>query len=75
VRVESTTDPLVLGTALDLVAGVDDVAAGVDLREFELLIAIAAAIKASSAITASGTSNSGLDLKEGSCGIDAGPRH
>jgi hypothetical protein len=67
VRVESTTDPLALGAALDLVAEADDVAAGVDLREFELLIATAAAINASSAITATGTSNSGLDLKEGSC--------
>jgi hypothetical protein len=76
VRVESATDPLELGAALDLVAEVDDVAAGVDLLEFELrvdassascavLIAIAAAIK----------SNSTLDLKEGSYGIDAGLRH
>lgn len=68
-RVESATDPLELGAALDLVAGVDDVAARVDLLEFELLIAIAAAMKAS------GTSNSSLDLKEGSYGIDAGLRH
>ena len=75
VRVESATDPLELGAALDLVAGLDDVAAGVDLREFELLIAIAAARKASSAIKASGTSNSTLDLKEGSYGIDAGLRY
>jgi hypothetical protein len=62
VRVASATDPLVLGAALDLVAGVDDVAADVDLLEFELLITIAAAIKASSAMKASGTSNSTLDL-------------
>jgi hypothetical protein len=75
VRVESTTDPLELGAALDLVAGVDDVAAGVDLLEFELLIAIAAAKMASSAIKTSGTSNSTLDLKEGSYGNDAGLRH
>jgi hypothetical protein len=60
VRVESTTDPLELGAALDLVDGVDDVG------EFEPLIAIVAAIKASGAINASGTRNSTLDLKEGS---------
>jgi hypothetical protein len=69
VRVESTTDPLELGAALDLVAGVEDVAAGVDLLEYELVMAIPPAIKAS------GTSHSTLDLKEGSCGIDAGLRH
>jgi hypothetical protein len=69
VRVESATDPLELGAALDVAAGVDDVAAGVDLLEFEMPIAIAAAIKTS------GTSNSALDLKEGSYGIDAGLRH
>ena len=63
-RVESATDPLELGAALDVVAGVDDVAAGVDLLEFELLRAIAAASKASTAIKASGASNSALDLKE-----------
>jgi hypothetical protein len=68
VRVESATDPLGLGAALDVVAGVDDVAAGVDLLEFELLIAIAAAIRATSAIKASDTSNSTLGLKEGSYG-------
>jgi hypothetical protein len=55
---------------------VDDVAAGVDLLEFELLITIAAAKKAiAAAIKARGTSNSTLDLKEGSDGIDAGLRH
>jgi hypothetical protein len=73
VRVESATDPLELGAALDLVAGVDDVAAGVDLLEFELLITVAAAIKTSE--TSNGTRNSTLDLKEGSYGIDAGLRH
>ena len=67
-RVKSATDPLELGAALELVAGVDDVAAGVDLLEFELLIAIAAAIKASSSNTPSDTSNGTLDLKEGSYG-------
>jgi hypothetical protein len=75
VRVESATDPLELGPALDAVARGDDVAAGVDLLEFELLIAIAAAKKASSAIKTSGTSSSALDLKEGSYGNDAGLRH
>lgn len=74
-RVKSATDPLELGAALDLVAGVDDVAARVDLLEFELLIAIAMAIKASPSSTPSDTSNSTLDLKEGSYGIDAGLRH
>jgi hypothetical protein len=73
VRVESTTDPLELAAALDLVAEVDDV--GVDVLEFELLNAIVAAIKASGAINASGTSNSTLDLKQGSYGTDAGLRH
>jgi hypothetical protein len=69
VRVESATDPLELGAALDLVAGVDDVAAGVDLLEYELAIANVPAIKAT------GTSHSSLDLKEGSNEIDAGLKH
>ena len=73
-RVKSATDPLELGAALDPVAGVDDVAAPVDLPEFELLIAIAAAIKASASIPGD-TSNSTLDLKAGSYGLDAGLRH
>jgi hypothetical protein len=60
VRVESTTDPLELGTALDLVAGTDDVAAGVDLLGYELAMANVPAI------TASGTIHSTRDLKEGS---------
>ena len=68
-RVESATDPLEFGAALELVAGLDDVAAGVDWLEFELLMAIVPAIKASS------MSNSSLDLNEGSYGIDAGLRH
>ena len=71
-RVESATDPLELGAVLDLVAGVDDVAARVDLPEFELLIAIAAAIMATCPRTRNGTSDSTLDLNEDSYGIDPG---
>jgi hypothetical protein len=51
VRVKSATDPLELGAALDLVAGVD-----------ELLIAITPT--ASSSSNPSDTSNSTLDLKD-----------
>jgi len=69
VRAESTTDPLELGPALDLVVGGDDVAAGVELLEYELAIANVPAIKAS------GTSHSTLDLKEGSYGNNARVRH
>ena len=68
-RVESTTDPLELGAALDLTAGVDDVADGVELFEYEMARANVPAIKAS------GTSHSTLDVKEGFYEIDAGPRH
>jgi hypothetical protein len=60
VCVESATPALEVGAALDVLAGVDDVAAEVDLFEFELLLPHAAATRAS------GTSSRALDLTRAS---------